>query len=91
VSSDQQGVLTEKYHRYSLIIGGINIFLPISLVEANAHIESTPTTEKGQPTVTVMMKEKIIMSSPAEEEENEIKVLTPWEKDLEMLEDWLNN
>jgi hypothetical protein len=35
-------------------------------------------------------KEKMLMFSPAEEE-NVIKMFTPWEKELEMLEDWLNN
>jgi hypothetical protein len=31
------------------------------------------------------------MYSLAEEEVHAVKILTPWEKDLEMLEDWLNN
>jgi hypothetical protein len=56
-SSDQQRVLMEKDQRYSLIIGGINIFLPIIPVEANAHDESATEIEKGQSVVTVMMKE----------------------------------
>jgi hypothetical protein len=31
------------------------------------------------------------MSAPTEEEEHTIDMLTPWEKELEMLEDWFNN
>jgi hypothetical protein len=34
--------------------------------------------------------EKTLMSSPVEEEHAD-KMLTPWEKELEMLEDWLNH
>jgi hypothetical protein len=34
--------------------------------------------------------EQMLISSPAEEEHAD-KMLTPWEKELEMLEDWLNN
>jgi len=32
-----------------------------------------------------------VISCQGEEEENTIKMLTPWEKELEMLEDWLNH
>ena len=32
-----------------------------------------------------------MMSYLTEEEQNAAKMLTPWEKELEMLEDWLNN
>jgi hypothetical protein len=35
-------------------------------------------------------KEKILMSSPVEEE-HAVEFLTPWEKELNMLEDWLNH
>jgi hypothetical protein len=31
------------------------------------------------------------MSAMAEEGEHAFKMLTPWEKELEILEDWLNN
>jgi hypothetical protein len=47
-SSNQQRVLMEKDHRYSLIIGGINIFLPSS--EAGASINVVSATIEGQPT-----------------------------------------
>jgi hypothetical protein len=30
-------------------------------------------------------------SSSIEEEEHTDKVVTPWEMDMEMMEDWLNN
>jgi hypothetical protein len=48
--------------------------------------------EEGQPTVTIMMKEKISKSSQGEEEEEHIvEILTQWEMELRMLEDWLDN
>jgi hypothetical protein len=78
--------------RSILIIGGIQIFLPSSPVEARACVADA-TTEEGQPTVTVIEEEEMEQtseSSPAEEEHAD-KVLTPWEKELEMLEDWLKN
>jgi hypothetical protein len=55
-SSDQQGVLTkEEDQRNILIIGGINIFLPSSLIEANAHDEGA--TEERQSSKSVMKEE----------------------------------
>jgi hypothetical protein len=42
-------------------------------------------------TVIKEEKEKIMISSPAEEEEHTIELLTQWEMELEILEDWLNN
>jgi hypothetical protein len=81
----------EEDRRCIMIIGGIHIFLPNNLVEARQCV-AYAATEEGQPTKTVKEeeKEKIPMSSPSEEE-NEVKIFTPWEKELEMLEDWLNN
>jgi hypothetical protein len=46
VSSDQQGVIMEEDHRSILIIRGIQIFLPISPIEASAQI-SSEVEEKG--------------------------------------------
>jgi hypothetical protein len=48
--------------------------------------------EERQPAETVKEKKKWKMSkaAPAEEEHAD-KMLTPWEKELEMLEDWLNH
>jgi hypothetical protein len=61
-------------------------------VEANAHAESAKVAEEGQPMVTVMMKEKISESAQGEEEEEHIDdMLTPWEIELRMLEDGLDN
>jgi hypothetical protein len=91
-SSYQQGELMEEDQKCILIIGGIEVFLPHSPVEARACVADA-TTEERQPTVTIIEEEKeqILMSSPTEEEEHAVKMLTPWEKELEMLEDWLNN
>jgi hypothetical protein len=50
--------IQEEDQKSILIIGGIKEFLPNNQVKASAHDESA-TTEEGQPTVTVMMKEKI--------------------------------
>jgi hypothetical protein len=88
-SSYQQGVLTEEDQRSVLIIGGIRIFLPTSQAEASICVAEAT---KGQPVVTVMEeKEQISESAPAEKEEHTVKMLTQWEKELEMLEDWLNH
>jgi hypothetical protein len=77
VSLDQQGMLTEEDQRSILIIGGIEIFLPSSPVEARACVADA-TTEEGQPTVTVIEeeeKEKTLMFSPAEGEEHSTELL----------------
>jgi hypothetical protein len=88
-SSYKQGELMEEDHRNILIIGGIQIFLPSSPVEAKVCVADA-TTEEGQPTVTVIEEmEQMLISSPTEEE-HAVKMFTPWEE-LEMLEDWLNN
>jgi hypothetical protein len=49
------------------------------------------TKKERQPSETVMMKEKISEAAQGKEEEHTVKMLTPWEKELEMLEDWLNH
>jgi hypothetical protein len=66
VSSDQQGVLMEEDQRSILIIGGIQIFLPISPVEASAYV--LLQMQKGQPVVTVIEggEGEDIESSPTE-------------------------
>jgi hypothetical protein len=51
-----------------MIIGGIEVFLPLSPVVARDCV-----------------------AEAAIEEEHADKMLTPWEKELEMLEDWMNN
>jgi len=92
MSSDQQGDLTEEDHKYIMIIGGVEVLLPSSPVEATTHVAGAAIGE-GQPTTIVIEeeeKEQMLMSSLLEEE-NAIKMITPWEKELEMLEDWLNN
>jgi hypothetical protein len=70
VSSDQQGVLTKEDKRSILIIGGIQIFLPSSQVEARACVAGV-TIEERQPTVIVIEEEEeeenILMSSPIKE------------------------
>jgi hypothetical protein len=73
VSSYQQGELIEKDQRCILIIGGIEVFLPSSPVEANTCV-ADETSEKGQPTVTIMEEEEnmeqTLMFSPTEGYEN---------------------
>jgi hypothetical protein len=80
----------EKDQGSILVIGGIEVFLPHSLIEAR---ECVADATKRQLAVTVIEeeKEKMLMSAPVEEEEHTVKMLTPWEKELEMLEDWLND
>jgi hypothetical protein len=55
-SSDQQGVLTGENQKRILIIGGIEVFLPSSPVEARACVADA-TTVGGQPAETVMEEE----------------------------------
>jgi hypothetical protein len=74
-----------------MIIGGIQIFLPSSPVEAGVCVADATT--EGQLEVTVIEEEEMeqmLISTPTEEE-HAVNMLTPWEKELEMLEDWLNN
>jgi hypothetical protein len=82
-------VLTEEDHRSILIIGGIKIFLPISPAEASSQILGV--AEERQPAMTIIEeKEKILKSSlVVEEEEHSDDMLTPWEKELKFLEDFL--
>jgi hypothetical protein len=84
--------MAEEGQKYILIIGGIEVFLPHSPVEATTYVVYA-TTEEGKPSMTVIEEEemeKMLISAPTEEE-RAVKMLTPWEKELEMLEDWLNN
>jgi hypothetical protein len=69
-----------------LIIGGIEVFLPDSPVEATTHVAGA-TKEEGKPGMNFIKEEYL----PQVEEEHAYKMLTPWEKELEMLEDWLKN
>jgi hypothetical protein len=92
VSSYQQGQLIEREgQKYILIIGAIEVSLPSSPVEARVCVAEA-TTEEGQPTMIVIEgeEEQTLMFAPTEEEHAN-KMLTPWEKELEMLEDWMNN
>jgi hypothetical protein len=92
VSSHQQGEMTEKDQRCLLIIGGIEVFLPHSPFEARESVEDDVVGE-GQLVVTFIEREeldKVLISSPVEEEHVD-KILTPWEEELGMLEDWLKN
>jgi hypothetical protein len=81
--------IKEVDQRSILIIGGIQIFLPIIPIEASAQVSYVA---ERQPAVTVIEeKEKILNSTPIEEEENSDDMLTPWDIELKFLEDWLNN
>jgi hypothetical protein len=73
-----------------LIIGGIEVFLPSNPVEDRACVVDA-TTEERQPTMTVMMKEQISEVSQGKEEEHIVEILTQWEIELSMLENWLDN
>jgi hypothetical protein len=70
-SSDQQGVLTGEDQRYILIIGGIEVFLPSSPVEAKVCVAEV-ATEDRQPTETVMEEEmeQTLTFSRKEEDEH---------------------
>jgi hypothetical protein len=50
-------------------------------------------TEERQPARTVKEEEKeqTLMSAPTEKEENSDELLTQWEQEMKMLEDWLDN
>jgi hypothetical protein len=66
--------------------------MPTSPTEVSAHIEYATTKEQlAKIFIEEEEKEHILISAPVEEEEHALKMLTPWEKELEMLEDWLNN
>jgi hypothetical protein len=76
VISDRRGTLTKEEDKRSImIIGGINIFLPGSLVKANACVEGA--VEGGQPSDTFMEEiEKTIKSTQEmEKEEHSSKLL----------------
>jgi hypothetical protein len=77
-SSDQQGVQTGENHRCFLIIGGIELFMPSSSVEAITCVAST--RKERQPKVIFMKeeKEKRLKYSHVmrDKEENSNKMLT---------------
>jgi len=84
-------ITKEEDQKNILIIGGIKVFLPNTQVETIAHDESAAEEER-QPTMTSMMKEQGPESSQGEQEEDSIvEILTQWDIELRMLEDWLNN
>jgi hypothetical protein len=82
--------MIEKDQRNLLIIGGIQIFLPSSQDEAKEIVVGATTTER-QPVVIVKEMEQISEATQGKEEEHIVEMLTPWEKGLEVLEDWMNN
>jgi pyruvate/2-oxoglutarate/acetoin dehydrogenase E1 component len=87
-SSYQQGELMEKDQKCIMIIGGIQIFLPSSPVEARVCVADAVV--ERQPVVTVIEeeeKEQILKSTPVEEEEHIVEFLTQWEMELKLLED----
>jgi hypothetical protein len=90
--SSEKSSYQEEAQRSVLIFKGIEVFLPYSPVEAKACVFVATATEEGQPDVTIIEKEKeqILMFAPAEEEHVD-KMITPWKKELEILEDWLNH
>jgi hypothetical protein len=83
-SSGQQGVLIGEDQKSILIIGGIEIFLPSSPVEARACVAEA-TTEGGQPAETVMEEEmeQTLMSTPAEGKEHSTELLKIFSQEAE--------
>ena len=47
--------------------------------------------KEGQPAMIVKEMEQISEATQGKEEEHIVEMLTPWEMELEMLEDWLNH
>jgi hypothetical protein len=81
-SSYHQGELMEEDQRRIMIIGGIEIFLPNNQTEATSQSLGA-IEEEGKPAEIGIMreKEKILMSTPVEEEDHKVKILTLWEKE----------
>jgi hypothetical protein len=83
----------EEDHKSIMIIRGIRIFLPRIPIELSAHFKDA--AKEGQPTKIVKGKiEQTLTSTQVEmkgEEEHTDKMLTHWEKELKLLEDWLGN
>jgi hypothetical protein len=91
VSSYQHGQLIEKEDQKSiLMIGGIRIFLPSRQNKAREDVVGAATTERKL-AVTFKEMEQMSEGAQGEEEEHTVEMHTPWEKEIEMLEDWLNN
>jgi len=82
--------IEEKDQGSILVIGRIEVLLLHILIKAR---ECVADAKKRQPVVTFIEEEKenMLMSTIVEEEEHTVEILTPWEKELEMLEDWLND
>jgi hypothetical protein len=57
MSSGQREELIEKDHTHFLIIGEIEVFLPHSLVEAQAYVVDATTTGEGKPSVNFKEEE----------------------------------
>jgi hypothetical protein len=75
----------EEDHRSILIIGGIEIFLPRSPVEARACVASAST--EGNPTKTLKEeeeREKTLIFSPIEKDKHTVEI-TQWDMELNML------
>jgi hypothetical protein len=83
--------MAEEDQRSILIIVEIIAFLPTSLAETRICVAGATSERKSTNTVIKEEKEKTSESSPIEEYEHIVKILTQWEEELDMLEDWLNN
>jgi len=83
-------IVKEKDQGSILVIGGIEVFLPHSPIKAR---ECVADAKNIHPAVAIIEeeKEKMLMFTLVEEEENTINILSPWEKELDMWEDWLND
>jgi hypothetical protein len=84
VSSYQQGVLTKEDQKYSLIIGGIEVFLPSSPVEARGCVAEAAIEDK-QPAETFMEEEveQTVMFSQGEGDEHSAELLKIFSQEAE--------
>jgi hypothetical protein len=91
MSSDQQGVLIERGDQRSvMIIGGIQIFLPSRPVEVTMHVaDSCNRRRTTNNDCHRGRRNGECQNLPQQKKRHAVKMFTPWEKELEMLEDWL--
>jgi hypothetical protein len=78
----------EKDQGSILVVGGIEVFLQHSQIEV---IECVADATDGQQSETAMEKEEQILKSVPTEEERPVGLLTQWEMELKVLEDWLDS
>jgi hypothetical protein len=74
-------MIEKEDHKSILMIGGIKVFLPYSPVEASMCC--CQCSNSGRTASCDYQRDGAdVISCQGEEEENTIKMLTPWEKDI---------